>query len=95
MLRVLAAPSREATLIEVAGANGESRDLIAWSASPAGFELGPVRCRCRAAWLRERADGRAASLVAFGASEAVSTVTGAPVPLTRGLEGCAVAELGR
>ncbi|MGH2987518.1 MAG: alginate lyase family protein [Solirubrobacterales bacterium] len=85
-LRVLAAPGPGATLVEVVGAGGESRDLIAWSASAASFELGEVRCRGRAAWLRERPHGRPTSLLAFGASEAAWTATGALVPLTGGTE---------
>ena len=72
------------------GGGGRWRDVIAWSGSRGDFELGPLRCRGRAAWMRERADDGPVSLVAFDADEASWTATGAPVALVPGAGSCAV-----
>jgi hypothetical protein len=94
VLRVLAAPDGEATVIEVDDGGDGSRDLIAWSSSPAGFELGPVHCQARAAWLRESPRGRPVSLVAFGAPAVAWTAGGDELPLTHGPGGRAVWRAG-
>jgi hypothetical protein len=94
VMRVRAAPGPEATLIEVAGAGGMSRDLIAWSAVPATFELGDVRCRARAAWLRERPLGTPESLLAFGGTEVTCTATDTPLMPARDADGLAMWKLG-
>jgi hypothetical protein len=94
VLRVLPAPAPGATMIEVAAASGKWRDLIAWSEAPASFELGPIRCHARAAWLREAADGQPASFVAFEARETGWSSTDAPLPLAGGPRGSALWRAG-
>ena len=69
------------------------RDLVAWSASTSTFDLGPVRCRARAAWLRESQRGGSASLLAFDAEEAW-TDSGAPLLPTGGADGWSCWEAG-
>ncbi len=92
--RGLAAPGAEATVIEVVGGGGRWRDVIAWSGSRGDFELGPLRCRGRAAWMHESADDGPTSLVAIGADDASWTATGAPVALVPGAGSCAVWRAG-
>ena len=52
-------------MIEVVSGGGRWRDVIAWSGSRGDFELGPLRCRGRAAWMHESADDGPISLVAI------------------------------
>ena len=70
-----------------------ARDLVAWSASTSTFDLGAVRCRARAAWLRESQRGGSASLLAFDAEDAW-TGPGAPLTPAGGADGWSRWEAG-
>jgi hypothetical protein len=54
------------TLFEVA--DGEALDVVALAGAPADIELGPVRARARALWLRRGGDGAPLAATACGAS---------------------------
>ena len=92
-LRVITAPDPDATVLEVVAGGDGRRDLVAWSASTSTFDLGPVRCRARAAWLRESQRRGSASLLAFDAEEAW-TDSGAPLFPTGGADGWSCWEAG-
>jgi hypothetical protein len=92
-LRVIAAPDPDATVLEVVARGDGTRDLVAWSASTSTFSLGAVRCRARAAWLRESQRWSAALLLAFDAMDAW-TATGAPLMPAGGADGWSRWEAG-
>ncbi len=90
---MIAAPDPDATVLEVVAPGDGRRDLVAWSASTSTFDLGAVRCRARAAWLRESQRGGSASLLAFGAEDAW-TDSGAPLLPAGGADGWSRWEAG-
>ena len=69
--------SDDATVVEVRGTglDGRARDWIAWRPTLGHLELGPLRVRAVAAWLRQSESG---AIVAFGACD-TDAVAGEPM----------------